>query len=219
MLISDDFFETLLSQFAEFQNFSSNKRGGDKSILELGTGWHPVLPLCFILYGARRVDTIDLRNLIRKENLRSLLIKFLAYHRNGKLTQFLPQLRPDVIDAFESALRKMDSMSPVHVLRVLGVFQIIGRIQEQHFTGEYDLVYSVNVLEHVSATEVSSVISAMYRAGSAGSLGFHAIGTYDHFVHIDKIISKFNYLKFSARTWNLIDNSIQPQNRLRLSFF
>ena len=48
---------------------------------------------------------------------------------------------------------------------------------------------------------------------------YHAIGVYDHFVHIDKSISKFNYLKFSKKQWKLIDNDIQPQNRMRISYF
>ena len=44
----------------------------------------------------------------------------------------------------------------------------------------------------------------------------HFIDMSDHFAHLGKSISAYNFLKFSETQWNLIDNSIQPQNRLRI---
>ena len=44
----------------------------------------------------------------------------------------------------------------------------------------------------------------------------HFIDMSDHFAHLDKSISAYNFLKFSKTQWKLIDNSIQPQNRLRI---
>lgn len=39
----------------------------------------------------------------------------------------------------------------------------------------------------------------------------------DHFAHLDKRITIYNFLKFTDRQWALIDNDIQPQSRLRHS--
>ena len=39
----------------------------------------------------------------------------------------------------------------------------------------------------------------------------------DHFAHLDKKITIFNFLKFSEKQWQIIDNTIQPQNRLRIN--
>jgi len=41
----------------------------------------------------------------------------------------------------------------------------------------------------------------------------------DHYAHFDKSISSYNFLKFSDTSWRLIDNGIQPQNRLRVFDF
>ena len=43
----------------------------------------------------------------------------------------------------------------------------------------------------------------------------HFIDMSDHFSHFDPSITIYNFLKFSSKTWGILDNSIQPQNRLR----
>ena len=43
----------------------------------------------------------------------------------------------------------------------------------------------------------------------------HFIDMSDHFAHFDSSITIYNFLKFSSKTWGIMDNSIQPQNRLR----
>jgi hypothetical protein len=43
----------------------------------------------------------------------------------------------------------------------------------------------------------------------------HSIDMSDHFAHFDKSINIYNFLQFSDEQWKWIDNSIQPQSRLR----
>ena len=38
----------------------------------------------------------------------------------------------------------------------------------------------------------------------------------DHFAHFDKSINIYNFLQFSDKQWKWIDNSIQPQSRIRI---
>ena len=45
----------------------------------------------------------------------------------------------------------------------------------------------------------------------------HFVDMSDHFAHFDTSINIYNYLRFSDKAWNWIDNSVQPQNRWRLS--
>ncbi len=44
----------------------------------------------------------------------------------------------------------------------------------------------------------------------------HFIDMSDHFAHFDRSINIYNFLQFSDRQWKWIDNSIQPQSRLRI---
>ncbi|NUO03298.1 MAG: hypothetical protein HUU01_22025 [Saprospiraceae bacterium] len=41
----------------------------------------------------------------------------------------------------------------------------------------------------------------------------------DHFAHFDKSITIYHFLRFSEQAWQIIDNSIQPQNRLRFKAY
>jgi hypothetical protein len=52
---------------------------------------------------------------------------------------------------------------------------------------------------------------------SKGGVMSHFIDMSDHFAHFDTSINIYNYLRFSDSAWRLIDNSVQPQNRWRLS--
>ena len=45
----------------------------------------------------------------------------------------------------------------------------------------------------------------------------HFIDMSDHFAHMDSSISIYHFLRYSEAQWKRIDNSIQPQNRWRLS--
>ena len=47
----------------------------------------------------------------------------------------------------------------------------------------------------------------------------HQIDMSDHFAHLDKSITIYNFLQYTDAQWNRIDNSIQPQNRLRIADF
>ncbi len=49
-----------------------------------------------------------------------------------------------------------------------------------------------------------------------GGVTSHFIDMTDHFAHFDKTISIYNFLRFSELQWKWIDNSVQPQNRLRI---
>jgi len=46
----------------------------------------------------------------------------------------------------------------------------------------------------------------------------HFIDMSDHFAHMDESITVYNFLQYSRAEWKRIDNSIQPQNRLRYPF-
>lgn len=224
--LSDEFFETMLGHFLEFYS-SSIKHGynfENKSVLELGTGWHPLLPICFYLSGARNVITLDIRSLIELTDGKILLEKFIEYNESKGLKEFIPNLVPDRFEKLklvENEWRYGEKYRKIRfeeILQRFNIEQYVCKIQDFNKSG-FDIVYSVNVLEHVSTDEVDSIIAAFYQLSARRAVGYHAIGVYDHFVHIDKGISKFNYLKFSKVAWKLIDNNIQPQNRLRISYF
>ncbi len=220
--LTDEFFDIMLNHFAEFYEYALKHQANfkDSKALELGTGWHPIMPLCLFLVGVDEIQTVDLRSLIRKDNLKTLLEKFISYHKDDRLQKSLVGLQSERLDQLNTILNQFDQLSSAEILAQFNIHQIVGDAQKLSFSNEYfDFCYSVNVLEHVSSDVIEGLAKEFYRVNKNGGLEYHAIGVYDHFCHVDQSISKFNYLKYSKQKWKFIDNGIQPQNRKRISHF
>ncbi len=219
--LSDDFFETMLTHFNELETYArkNNFSLDNKKIFEIGTGWHPVVPLACFLSGAAHITTLDLNGHLRKENLKVLLEKTLQYHTSGKLWLYV-KAKSERLKLLEQVLQEINTLSVNDILIKLNIEQHIMDASKTNFEeNHFDLCYSVNVYEHINEAVLPAITAEISRICKVNGLGYHAIGVYDHFVHVDKSISKFNYLKYSSNQWKIIDNAIQPQNRLRLAYF
>ena len=86
----------------------------------------------------------------------------------------------------------------------------------QHKDGYFDLLVSNNVFEHIYPSLLKGIVKEFDRITKKNGLQSHFIDMSDHFAHADKSITVYNYLKFSEKQWAWIDNSVQPQNRMRL---
>jgi hypothetical protein len=62
---------------------------------------------------------------------------------------------------------------------------------------------------------LSAIITEFNRVLKVEGTMSHFIDMSDHFAHFDSSISIYNFLSFSTTEWSLIDNDIQPQNRMR----
>ena len=84
--------------------------------------------------------------------------------------------------------------------------------------GGVDVIVSRAVLEHIPEADLLKLHRAIWRALRNGGLALHLIDNSDHFEHVDKSISRVNFLKFSKTAWRRIEFlSGTSQNRLRHS--
>ncbi len=84
----------------------------------------------------------------------------------------------------------------------------------------YDLIFSIDVLEHVSAPHLASSIDQYFRVLKPGGYTMHQIGVDDHLTHYASNNSKKNYLQFSDLKWNLLyQNDVQYFNRVSYDQF
>lgn len=222
VILSDEFFETMLDHFLELRE-NSAKHGyeiEDSRVFEIGTGWHAVVPFAFALSGSKEVITVDLNPHLRKENLQTLVKKLLQYAEEGKLKAWIKNIDQERWKVLKGLQHSVATDSVETTLNKLGIKQYIIDAANTPFEAQsFDMCYSVNVYEHINESALPGITEEISRITKPGGFGYHAIGVYDHFVHIDSTISKFNYLRFSRKEWKVIDNKIQPQNRLRLSYF
>jgi len=216
--LSDAYFEDKFSHaenhFKSFQKYS--KKELPKTILELGSGWYPVVPLYFFLMGVDSIYTADISALMKKSSILETIDRYLDYAEQND-----NQFQPKRIKSLQDIVQNRDMLSFENLLSELHFTYILGDIAKQEIESKtFDLICSNNTLEHVYAEDMKEIILTLdnYRNTQTG-LHSHAIDLSDHFAHLDKSITVYNFLQFSEGQWRLINNSIQPMNRWRVDDF
>jgi hypothetical protein len=78
-----------------------------------------------------------------------------------------------------------------------------------------DLVFSLDVLEHVRAENIEAAIRDHFRVLRSGGIAMHQIGVDDHLAHYDPAASTKQFLAYGDFEWNLrFENNVQYFNRV-----
>lgn len=216
--LTDEYFEDRLihakKHIDSFQKYSTCELN---TTLELGTGWYPVVPISLFLHGAKQINSVDISDLTGKENLITTIRFFIDYFEKGKLQDFLKVEadRMEILKKLANDHLNIDLPAIASQLNIQFYVEDIRQINlEKH---SIDLIHSNNTFEHVYPDVLKGIVSAFKTLSRTGGVMSHFIDMSDHFAHFDKSINIYNFLQFSDKTWQWIDNSIQPQNRWRLS--
>lgn len=191
---------------------------GSFSVLEIGTGWHPVVPIGLWLCGAREVQSWDVAAHATPERLRVTLRRFVEADAEGLLQRHLP----DADGHRVTQLRNVLCDGPVAELRErcadLGVVFRVGTLERNlRALPVPDLVTSYAVLEYLAERELADLLLALRQVSRAGTVMSHWIDYRDEYAYFDKHISHFNFLRFPGWLWAIINNPLIPLSRLRLT--
>lgn len=200
---------------AYYTQVTGNNR--PNSVLELGTGWWLTVPIALFLCGIKRIVTIDITPLLRMDELRALLTVYatIPYER---LKSYLPQ-------ADERAYQQLVALSQtpmddlITILKTLRIEYLITDARQMNFeVGEFDLIVSNTTLEHISKPILTQIFGEFARISGENTIMSHLIDLSDHYAHVDKSLTPYNFLRYSERTWAwFLNNSLQYQSRLRFS--
>jgi SAM-dependent methyltransferase len=187
-----------------------------RECLEVGTGWHPVLPVCFSLAGTRLCHTID-RVAHMSEHLSFRMMRRIETH--------LPAIACAAQRPLEDVTRRYSDLMAAGSLQ-----ELLQRARIRYVApgdasrtglpdGSVDLVFSNNVLEHVYPDEITTMMEESRRILKPGGLSVHCVACNDHYAHFDHSITFVNYLQYPAAQWNFWNNGLHYQNRLRACDF
>lgn len=215
--LSDQYFEDRLEHCRDhYRNFRKYNQSANFSHMELGTGWYPVVPAGMFLYGAGSITTVDLSRLSSPELTHATLRKFLEYHRSGKLEKFLPGILPERLKILLEETEK-PSADFFDLLERHNIVYMVMDVRKLPVPdGSFDLITSNNTLEHIYPDVLGEILEKLRRLMKKNGVMSHSIDLSDHFAHMDGSITIYNFLKFSDAAWSLINNSVQPMNRLRI---
>jgi len=188
------------------------------SVLELGTGWYPIIPIGLYLCGATRVWTIDRTHLLSRTRVKEVLRLFVKYAEIGNLVKILPWIRTDRIVKLRNALEETGFSSGPDILEKLNIYAIVCDARETGLEGSsIDFIESNTTLEYIPKDIVKGIFIEYRRLASPTALMSHFIVTGDHYADFDKSITPFNFLRYPNWQWRLFNNSLHYQNRLRIS--
>jgi hypothetical protein len=180
-------------------------------VVEIGTGWMPMLPLVFGMAGAH-VVTMDLNRLMDQHTFRHS-VHFVRAHlpamlaRHGINPALFPMARLIDVGRLES-LKQMSARAGIVYRAPVDFFDLQPRA--------CDHVVSRTVLEHIPDPVMPRLFAHTARVLKPGGMMCHLIALGDHFEFTDKSLSKVDFLRYSGREWAV--RAAQPgcyQNRLR----
>lgn len=185
-------------------------------VIELGSGWFPIVPLCYFLAGAGSVDLVDREDLSRPGLVRQAVTGVLDAHRNGELEALGP-IEDGRVDELADMGSRIDRSGHVSALRSVGLR--IRPVDARALTVDRPpaLISSNTVLEHIAAPQLEDLLVRFREVSTEGTVMSHLIDLCDHYAYIDDGIGVYHFLRYSDRVWRMIDNGIQPMNRLRAS--
>ena len=216
--LTDEYFGYKITHAKDHLQFFekySNSKLVESNALELGTGWYPIIPIALFLNDIKLIHSLDLSDWMTRENLKKTCKKFIEWRNDGKLQEFLRYINEEKWKIIQSLAidekQDLDSMCQQIKLR-----RWIGDARNTHFhKNSIDLMCSNNTFEHIPKEILKSILLEFIRIIKPNGVMSHFIDMSDHFAHFDHSINIYNFLRYSDQKWNLIDNSIQPQNRMR----
>lgn len=231
--IGKDLYFLLQSKFGGFKNFAIDSKIDqglrinstlstigysveNKDILEIGTGWVPILPLLFGILGQRRCTTVDIDNLL-KVDLTLCAAKDLAELGPSILEKFADQGSFIFKKNQISILNKVNNIIELFENSNLEYLAPIDPTNTDFADETFDFIFSNTTLEHIPKDSLSKLFSEMKRVLKNDGVMAHLIDTSDHYSHSDHKISAINFLQYSEYEWKKHNNPFLYQNRLRLT--
>lgn len=188
------------------------------TVLEVGTGWYPVVPIGLFLCGAGNISTYDIAPLLTPERVAQALRMFDDYERRAALKTLLPEILPERMAQLRSVAAAAEHQSAQATLAKLNIH---ARVQDAQDTGlesvSIDLSVSTGVLEYIPVKPLVNILAEFKRVGRPGSVTSHYLNLIDQYWYFDRSITPFNFLRFTERQWKYFNSPLTWLNRLRIS--
>ena len=181
----------------------------EKDTMEIGTGWVPLIPVFFWLCGSRSCHTYDIECLLSEDialgALRSAVDLLSREHWKEVYTERLEALRSALDEGLDNVFELCNICyhAPADA----------GRTRLE--SGSMDVIFSNNVLEHVSPRMLQILLAEVRRLLSTNGITVHVVDLSDHYSHSTSSIPLLNFLRYPEWQFRWINNRWFYQNRLR----
>ncbi|MGH7842296.1 MAG: methyltransferase domain-containing protein [Candidatus Binataceae bacterium] len=192
--VSDQTLEEIIADARRHAQTLGTSRDG--VLFEFGAGWDLAQPLVMWALGYQRQVLVDIRRLARASLVTDIALR-------------LQQ-------------RGLASIAPSHRLenlRAHGIRYIAPADARATDLPDASISYivSTNTLEHIPAGDIAAIFSECRRILAAGGVMSLIIDYQDHWSYADPSLQRFNFRRYSERTWRFLNPPTHWQNRLQHS--
>jgi predicted nicotinamide N-methyase len=169
-----------------------------KTVVEIGTGWMPILPVVFSMAGAKTVVTLD-QTRYSDNRLRRYSDEFARHNLDHALIDTGVDRR-----LFHNPTAAIEYRAPADF------HDLPPRTA--------DIIVSRTVLEHIRPDELLALLFHAREVLRPAGVMAHWIDMSDHRQHFKKKLSRIDFLRYSDAEWErAVKNHKCYQNRMRMS--
>ncbi len=183
-----------------------------RTVVELGSGWQPIIPLLMHLAGAERVILTDTQRLLDARLLAGT---------GSALCAFADLIGKRLGIAPHAVRQTLEVRSEAGLPALLARFGLEYRAPfDATATGlpdeSVDVFVSRAVLEHIRPDTIRGIFRESRRILKPDGRVCHIVDNSDHWSHVDDGLSRVNFLKYPEWAWPFFCvNPLDYQNRLR----
>jgi SAM-dependent methyltransferase len=199
-------FTRATAHLAAYEEHGPGVPSANATFYEFGAGWDLAIPLSYALLGVGRQIVIDIRPSARTELVNETIAA-------------LERLRPELEEA--TVRRLGDLGGPVSTIAELeprfGIRYLApcdARATDLP-AASIDFASSTDTCEHIPAPDLVEIFSECRRLLQPGGAFSCRVDLQDHYAYFDRSLSRYNFLRYSDRTWGLVNSPLHYQNRLR----
>lgn len=201
-------FARAVNHLAAYEEHVPAAAPGDATFFEFGAGWDLAIPVAYALLGVGRQIVIDIRPSARTELVNDTIASF------ERLRSELEETAGRTLRELGGPLSSVEELEPRLGIRYLAPCDARATRLPG---GSVDFVSSTDTCEHIPAADLAQIFAECRRLLRPGGVFSCRIDLQDHYSYFDSGLSRYNFLRFSDRTWALVNSPLHFQNRLRAS--
>ena len=199
-------FTRAVQHLAAYEEHAPGTPAAEATFFEFGAGWDLAIPLAYALLGVGHQVLVDIRPSARTELVNETLAGY------GRLRRALEEAAARSLHDVGGPVASLAELEPRFGIRYLAPCDARATGLP---VGSVDFVSSTDTCEHIPAADLAAIFAECRRLLRPGGTFSCRIDLQDHYAYFDRSLSRYNFLRFSDRTWALVNSPLHFQNRLR----
>jgi len=185
-----------------------------KQLVEIGAGWHPVLPALFYGMGAARIVMTDIVKHIQQSYVEQTLDYLIAHADEIAQTVGVPANQ--LSTRWQTLHPKGKAWDRVWHTQGIHYDAPFNFMETRWPANSVDMIYSNSCISYIPFSTLKKIFQESVRILKPGGWIAHNLMPYDDYASNDASITPLNFLRYDAKTWERIGNcALHYQNRCR----